>query len=89
MKEIHKGDVLYWARIIPNSGLYDVYELKIRTVEDTYFVGIEKREKHAYLFGNEKLDDVIFFNRNDALNKVKNAEKNKIEISDEVFYEEY
>lgn len=89
MKTLHKGDILYWARIIPNVGIYDVYELKIRTVEEKYFVGIEKREKHAYLFGNEKFGDVVFFDRNDALKKAREAEKNKIEISDEVFYEEY
>lgn len=35
---LHKGDYVYFARIIPKQGIYDVLDLKIRTVEDTYFV---------------------------------------------------
>ena len=89
MNELHKGDIVYWARIIPNCGIYDVYELKIRTITETYFVGIEKREKHAYLFGNENIGKVVFKDRKDALNKAKDEEKNKVYVSDEIFYEEY
>ena len=40
---------LYYARIIPKSGIYDVCELIIRTITDDYFVGIDKMDKHAYL----------------------------------------
>ena len=39
--ELKKKDRLYYARIIPNSGIYDVCELIIRTVAEDYFVGID------------------------------------------------
>ena len=42
-------DHLYYARIIANSGIYDVCELIIRTITNDYFVGIDKMDKHAYL----------------------------------------
>ena len=45
--EIKKGDILYVARIIPSCGIYEIIELKIRTVEDTYFVGTDKYTKQA------------------------------------------
>lgn len=69
-----KGDIVYYARIIPNI-LYEVCELKVRTINETYFVGTEKQTKHAFLFSNKALDKNVFYNRNDALNKVKEAEK--------------
>ena len=34
---------------MPNLGIFDVYELKIRTVTDTYYVGTDKRDKKAFL----------------------------------------
>ena len=89
MKVLSKKDTVYYARILPNSGIYDVCELTIRTIEDTYFVGIDKRDKHAFLFGYNAIDDIVFDDRNLALNKVKEAEKHKLNISDETYYEEY
>lgn len=88
MKLLNKGDILYWARIIPHTGIYEVNELKIRTIEDTYVVGVDKRNKQAYLFGYDSFDDVLFEDRTIALHKVQEAEKNKNEF-EEIEYEEY
>ena len=86
-QQLHKNDILYYARIMPTLGLYDVYELKIRTIneENRWFCGMEKRTKIAYLFSY----DNIFFDRKEALKTVKQAEKNKIPVSNETLYEEY
>ena len=89
MKVLSKKDIVYYARIVPNSGIYDLYELSIRTVEDTYFVGVDKKDKRAFLFDYDAIGEYIFTNRKDALNRLKDAEKNKKEISNETFYEEY
>ena len=89
MKVLNKKDIVYYARIVPNSGIYDLYELSIRTVEDTYFVGVDKKDKRAYLFGYNAIDDYIFTSRKDAINRLKDAEKNKKQISNETYYEEY
>lgn len=89
MIDLKKKDIVYYARIIPSVGIYDIYELMIRTVEDDYFVGIEKRDKHAYLFNNSSYNKIVFKDRKVALKLVQNAEKNKKQISEEVYYEEY
>ena len=89
MSDLKIKDIVYYSRIIPTSGIYDVYELIIRTVEDDWFVGIEKRDKHAYLFNDNDINKVVFKNRNDALNKVLEAEANKKEVNNETYYEEY
>jgi hypothetical protein len=49
---IKKRDILYYARIVPSTNIYEVIELIVRTVEDSYFVGIDKRDKHAFLLNN-------------------------------------
>ena len=90
MNEIHKiGDIVYYARIMPTLGIYDVCELKIRTVADTYFVGTDKRDKRAYLFSYNAVGKCIFSNRKDAIEKVITAEESSPKVSKETFYEEY
>jgi len=81
-------DKLYYARIIPTVGIYEVCEIMLRTVRDDWFVGIEKRDKHAFLFSYNDINNVLFENRRDALEKVKEAEKNKKPINEETYYEE-
>ena len=90
MNEIYKiGDIVYYARIMPTLGIYDVCELKIRTITDTYFVGTDKRDKRAYLFSYNAVGKCIFSNRKDAVEKVIMAEENSPKVSKERYYEEY
>lgn len=90
MNEIHKiGDIVYYARIMPTLGIYDVCELKIRTVTDTYFVGTDKRDKRAYLFSYNAIGKCIFSNRKDAVDKAIAAEESNPKVSKETYYEEY
>ena len=88
-KTLNKGDIIYYARIQKKNGTYDLCELKVRTVENTYFAGVDKKDKRAYLFGYNVLGDYVFQDRGEALRKVKNAEKDKVEVSNETYYEEY
>lgn len=88
-KVINKGDILYYSRINPKAGIYDLCELKIRTVNDTYFVGVDKRDKQAHIFGYNALNSIVFENRAEALNKVKQAQKNNKETPQKTYYEEY
>ncbi|MGF0102136.1 hypothetical protein [Bariatricus sp. SGI.019] len=86
---LNKKDTVYYTRIIPNCGIYDVLELKIRTVTDTYFVGVEKRDKQCFLLSYNDIGKIVFKDRKDAVMKVKEAEEHKKVISDEILYEEY
>lgn len=82
-----KNQTLYFARILPPS--FNLYELKIRTIADTYFVGTDKRTKHAFLFSYSDLNKFVFLNRTDALELVKKAEaRYKEEHKDDVVNDE-
>ena len=89
MVQLKNKDRLFYARIIPRTRIYEVCELIIRTIEDTYFVAIDKKDKHAYLFTYEDIDIILFAKRDDALSKVLDAEKKSPKIKYEIDYEEY
>ena len=56
-------DKVYYARILSKVNIYEVCELIIRTIEDGYFVGTDKHDKHAYLFSYKRLNDIVFFSQ--------------------------
>lgn len=87
-KTLNKGDKLFYARIQHNTGVYDLCELIVRTVADTYFVGTDKKDKRAYLLGYDSLGETVFEDRKDALAVVHKAEEHKKDTG-EVYYEEY
>lgn len=89
LADLNKGDVIYYARIIPKLGIYDVCDIVLRTVTDEYFAGMDKRDKRAYLFSYKNIGNNIFLSRKEALDKVHLAEKNKPTINNETYYEEY
>ena len=86
---LQKHDILYYARIFKKLDVYDVVELSVRTVRDTWFVGVEKRTEHAYTFSTDLIGKTVFQNREDALEVVKEAEKHRIKVNNERYYEEY
>lgn len=82
-----KDKTLWYARIFPITGTYEVVELHIRTAEDTYFVGIDPKSKQSFLFPYKALDREVFEDRNEALKLVKEAEKSG-KKDFEIYYEE-
>ena len=87
---LNKGDIVYYSRIMPSLGIFDVYDLKVRTITDKWFSGVEKRDKKVFLFPYSALNKYIFSNRKDAVDVATNAEENnKKVISTETYYEEY
>ena len=88
--EVTKGQKVYYARIFESVGMFEVIDLKIRTVEDTWFVGTEQRTKQAFLLGMNSINKTVFFDRQQALDLVLAAQsKSKKKEDSEKYYEEY
>lgn len=85
---LKKKDKLFYARILPKVGIYEVCEMVVSVTHDTWFAVNDKRDKHRYIFTYSDIGKILFRVREDALAKVKEAEKQKIDISDETDYEE-
>ena len=77
--DIKVGSTVYAARIIPNIS-YDVNELTIRTITDTYFVGVDTKTRRSYIFEWSEYEKTVFRHRSDALEKVKDAESHRTKI---------
>ena len=89
-KTLNKKDVLFYARIIPTTGIYEVCELTVRTVTDSWFAGMDKHDMHVYMFNYEDLGSTVFADRDTALKVVQQAENNKNNnLLEEIYYEEY
>ena len=89
-ERVKKGKVCYYAQCLEPVGTFELLELKIRTVIQDWFVGIEEKTNHAYLFTEKNIEKTVFFNRNEALEVVRAAEKKcKKQFSSEKYYEEY
>ena len=56
MKTINNGDTVYYTRVFPETGTYDLCDLIIRTVMDNWFCGVDKKDKRAYLLGFNEID---------------------------------
>lgn len=75
--KIKSNDTLYYAQIIPSLCQYNILDMKIETLYNTYFACTEKREKRRYLFNYTDIDKIIFTDRVKALEVVCEAEKYK------------
>ncbi len=79
---------LYYAQILPSVGTYNVLEMTVSTLYNTYFAVTEKRDKHRYLFNYTDINKTIFLDRTKCLKKVKDAESHGKKVSNETYYEE-
>lgn len=91
MKVINRGDKLFWARIVPCCGIYEVHDLHVRTVGKDYYVGINKHDKHAYLLGFNTLDnyDLGTEDFEEAVSKAKEVVMRKVKKIREDSYRFY
>ena len=81
MDDFEKGTIVYYAQILPTGDVYEVLTLKLRTVdkEARWFVGTDVKTKAAFLFNECDIGITVFIDRKEALEKVKNAKKNRKE----------
>lgn len=81
MDDFEKGTIVYYAQILPTGDVYEVLTLKLRTVdkESRWFVGTDVKTKAAFLFNECDIGIAVFTDRKEALEKVKEAKKNRKE----------
>lgn len=86
---MQKGEKIYYVRIHNSVNLYEVYDLKVRMVEKTWFSATDERTQKAFIFSYKDIGKTVFFDREEALYLVLKAEENRKVISNERYYEEY
>lgn len=64
---LKKKDKIFYLRKLPKQDINEVLRLTVRTVEEDYFVGIEEKEQHAFLFHYSDIGKVVFLAYGEAL----------------------
>jgi hypothetical protein len=77
------GDTVYYCMVVPNCNVYDVLKLTIRTVEDSWAVGVDEHTKQSYLFGYDMIGKYIFTQHYEAQEAILNF-RAKTEVVDNV-----
>lgn len=77
MKVLGIGQTVFWSRIHHNTGIYEVCELKVRTVYENSFVGVDKDSRQAHIISYDECDISVFDDRATAVAVVKEAEKRR------------
>ena len=84
MKIINVGDTVYFARVIHQTGVYEVCELHVRTTYPESFVGVDKNSRQAHIISYGLCDVSVFEDRDEAVKIIREAEKHKEQLTTEV-----
>lgn len=82
-----KGEKVYYARVLIPVDVFDLCDLRVRTVGENWFSACEEKTHQAFIFNNKDLGTRVFKDRKEALKVVKDGQKNRIKVSKEVDYE--
>lgn len=75
---LKKGDTLYFARIMPSFGYYEIHDVILVTKYDDHCTVADKKTKQSFLFMESNIVTNLFAIRNEALEYLKKEkEKNK------------
>lgn len=75
-KNCRRGDKLYYARIIPTFGYYEIHNVIMVSTYDNYCSATESKSKQSFLFF-VKEDGIcnLFIDRDEALQYLKEEKK--------------
>ena len=77
--QIQKDDIIYFSHVLPNLNIYEVLEMKIRTVGVNWFVASStKNRNNVYAFTDDDINQIVFQTYQEAyehMNRQKESEK--------------
>lgn len=77
-EKLKKGDSLFFARIMPSFGYYEIHDVHLVTKYDDHCTVTEKKTKQSFLLGIKTILANLFLVRKEALDYLKDEkEKNK------------
>lgn len=86
-EEINIPEVLYFARILPPFGYYEIHEIKInyryddpKDPKENFVSGSDKDTKQRFTFGKKSAEEKLFRDRNKAVKYLKQKEKENKDV---------
>ena len=74
-EEIQKGDSLYFARIMPSFGYYEIHDVVLVTKYDDHCSVCELKTKQSFIFNLKTLQDQLYVDREEASTYLKDMKK--------------
>jgi len=84
-EDLRKGDTVIFARVLPKIGYYELLDLHIVSINESYCTGADTKTKQTFLFDRKYAETVLFTNRNKAIDylKMKKRENKDIKVAEE------
>lgn len=79
-EDIQKGDTLYFARIMPRFGYYEIHDVVMVTKYDDHCTVCETKTKQSFLLLNSDITEKLHINRDNALTYLREEEKKNKDI---------
>ena len=77
--QIQKDDIIYFSHVLPKLNVYEVLEMKIRTVGVNWFVASStKNRNNVYAFTDDDINQIVFQTYQEAyehMNRQKESTK--------------
>ena len=77
--QMQKDDIIYFSHVLPKLNVYEVLEMKIRTVGVNWFVASStKNSNNVYAFTDDDINQIVFQTYQEAyehMNRQKESEK--------------
>ena len=70
--QIQKDDIIYFSHVLPKLNVYEVLEMKIRTVGVNWFVASStKNSNNVYAFTDDDINQIVFSTYQEAYEHMK------------------
>ena len=70
--QIQKDDIIYFSHVLPKLNVYEVLEMKIRTVGVNWFVASStKNRNNVYAFTDDDINQIVFLTYQEAYEHMK------------------
>lgn len=76
-----RGDKLYFARIMPKFGYYEIHDVVVVQAYEDHILVCETKTKQSFIFNvNEKGVESLFLDRDEALKYLKDKKKKNKDV---------
>lgn len=82
-EELERGDKVYFARVLPPLGYYEIHEVVMINKNDEYCTATEQKTKQTFLFMLKDVTERLYIDRSEALKYLK---EQKVKNKDVVVY---
>ena len=70
--QMQKDDIIYFSHVLPKLNVYEVLEMKIRTVGVNWFVASStKNRNNVYAFTDDDINQIVFSTYQEAYEHMK------------------